>query len=219
MPKHLLLRYVESLQNTLALLTIESSKGLITIPMAYGIKVLDYFYRSNLTVRRIPNSEFLNDTCSNQLNMQQIAFQYYKQRNQPNKPFLVLDFPWLFSTEAKVDLLQVENQLTQQSQMMNGLNLQGGFFNLVHGGGLHLGIEIRRDRILEDSLQKLAHQGPNLRKPLKIKFAGEAGVDAGGVQKEFFSLLVKELFNPQYSMFVVKNVHSYNPRKGGSGSI
>jgi hypothetical protein len=30
-----------------------------------------------------------------------------------------------------------------------------------------------------------------LRKPLKVKFVGEEGVDEGGVQKEFFFLLVR----------------------------
>ena len=31
-----------------------------------------------------------------------------------------------------------------------------------------------------------------LRKPLKVKFVGEEGVDEGGVQKEFFQLLVSQ---------------------------
>jgi hypothetical protein len=32
-----------------------------------------------------------------------------------------------------------------------------------------------------------------LRKPLKVKFEGEEGVDEGGVQKEFFQLLVRRV--------------------------
>ena len=40
-----------------------------------------------------------------------------------------------------------------------------------------------------------------LKLPLKIKFIGEPGIDVGGVSKEYFSLIVKELFNPQYAMF------------------
>lgn len=41
----------------------------------------------------------------------------------------------------------------------------------------------------------------NFRKPLKVKFVGEPGVDEGGVKKEFFQLLVKQLFDPSYIMF------------------
>jgi len=40
-----------------------------------------------------------------------------------------------------------------------------------------------------------------LKKPLKVIFDGEEAVDAGGVTKEFFLLLLKELLNPIYGMF------------------
>lgn len=36
---------------------------------------------------------------------------------------------------------------------------------------------------------------------LKVIFDGEEAVDAGGVTKEFFLLLLKELLNPIYGMF------------------
>ena len=38
---------------------------------------------------------------------------------------------------------------------------------------------------------------PNdLRKQLFVEFEGEQGLDEGGVSKEFFQLIVEELFNP-----------------------
>jgi len=37
----------------------------------------------------------------------------------------------------------------------------------------------------------------DLRKQLKVKFHGEEGIDEGGVQKEFFQLIIEELFNPE----------------------
>jgi ubiquitin-protein ligase E3 A len=42
-------------------------------------------------------------------------------------------------------------------------------------------------------------------------FKGEPGIDEGGVRKEFFQLLIKELFNPNYAMFNFneKNVMYY----------
>ena len=38
----------------------------------------------------------------------------------------------------------------------------------------------------------------DLRKQLKVKFHGEDGIDEGGVQKEFFQLIIEELFNPEF---------------------
>ena len=41
----------------------------------------------------------------------------------------------------------------------------------------------------------------DFKKPLKVKFDGEEGDDAGGVRKEFFLLLLKEILRPEYGMF------------------
>ena len=38
----------------------------------------------------------------------------------------------------------------------------------------------------------------DLRKELRIAFDGEEGIDEGGVKKEWFSLLVREIFDPKY---------------------
>jgi ubiquitin-protein ligase E3 A len=36
------------------------------------------------------------------------------------------------------------------------------------------------------------------KRPLRVKFKGEEGVDAGGVSKEFYQLIQAQLFNPDY---------------------
>jgi E3 ubiquitin-protein ligase HECTD2 len=40
-----------------------------------------------------------------------------------------------------------------------------------------------------------------LKLPLKIEIKNEPGIDVGGVRKEYFSLVVKELFNPLLGLF------------------
>lgn len=37
----------------------------------------------------------------------------------------------------------------------------------------------------------------------QVKFKGEEAEDAGGVTKEFFLLLIREILNPKYGMFKV----------------
>ena len=39
-----------------------------------------------------------------------------------------------------------------------------------------------------------------LQRQLYVEFEGEEGVDEGGVSKEFFQLIIAELFNPLYGM-------------------
>ena len=47
-------------------------------------------------------------------------------------------------------------------------------------------LNIRRDHLIEDTLNELAKNSKNLQSELKVKFVGEQGVDQGGVRQEFF---------------------------------
>lgn len=61
-----------------------------------------------------------------------------------------------------------------------------------------------------------AKDNDSLRKSLKVKFVGEEGVDEGGVQKEFFQLLVRQCFNPDFGMFSydeVRHLHWFRPSR------
>jgi len=50
----------------------------------------------------------------------------------------------------------------------------------------YLYLEINREQIIEDTLNSLIREDMNFKKPLKVKFVGEPGVDEGGIQKEFY---------------------------------
>jgi len=51
----------------------------------------------------------------------------------------------------------------------------------------------------------VAMQNPSdLKKQLAVEFDGEQGVDEGGVSKEFFHLIVEELFNPDYGRYFLQ---------------
>lgn len=83
----------------------------------------------------------------------------------------------------------------------------------------HVKIEIRRQAMLEDSLnafQKL--RGQDFHKIFRFKFVGEEGLDAGGLAREWFTLVGKELFNPDFGLFsytgVGGEVVMINPNSG-----
>ncbi len=62
----------------------------------------------------------------------------------------------------------------------------------------------------QDALNEIARQRPrDLFKPLRVHFIGEDGIDAGGVKKEFFQLLVTELLSPDYGMLVYQPVRGF----------
>ena len=60
---------------------------------------------------------------------------------------------------------------------------------------------------MQDALNEIARQrSRDLLKPLRVHFIGEDGIDAGGVKKEFFQLLMTELLTPDYGMLVFQPV-------------
>ncbi|KAF1330738.1 Hect e3 ubiquitin ligase, partial [Globisporangium splendens] len=67
----------------------------------------------------------------------------------------------------------------------------------------HAELVVRRDHLLQDSFDLVRAMKPyQLRQRWRVVFAGEPGLDAGGVMREWFTLLFAELFDPKFGLFV-----------------
>ncbi|KAF4746057.1 hypothetical protein FOZ62_002276, partial [Perkinsus olseni] len=118
--------------------------------------------------------------------------------------------PCVLDVGARVRVLRLESehharQVSQQHALMraqsSGMILPGGRI-LVMAQDIFTMLKVRRDHLLEDSLRQLAgFDADELKRVLKVQFQGEQGVDEGGVQKEFFLLLVQEMYDENYAMF------------------
>lgn len=65
-----------------------------------------------------------------------------------------------------------------------------------------LRLNIRRQYVFEDAYHQLRLRNVDeVRGRLHITFGDEQGVDAGGLSREFFDILAKEIFNPDYALF------------------
>ncbi|PTU24408.1 hypothetical protein P175DRAFT_0449885 [Aspergillus ochraceoroseus IBT 24754] len=71
----------------------------------------------------------------------------------------------------------------------------------------YLVLIVRRDNILTDALNQLwRRERRELMRPLKVQMGmdeGEEGLDHGGVQQEFFRVLMAEALDPSYGMFTM----------------
>ena len=64
-------------------------------------------------------------------------------------------------------------------------------------------LKVQRDNLIRSALTQLSGMDPgSLKKPLKVIFDGEEGIDEGGVAKEFFQLLIRDMFDVKYGMFM-----------------
>ncbi|XP_022215563.1 E3 ubiquitin-protein ligase Nedd-4 isoform X12 [Drosophila obscura] len=83
-----------------------------------------------------------------------------------------------------------------------------------------LEIRIRRTSILEDSYRIISSVTKTdlLKTKLWVEFEGETGLDYGGLAREWFYLLSKEMFNPYYGLFEYSAMDNYTLQiNNGSG--
>ncbi|KAJ8249341.1 hypothetical protein GJAV_G00233750 [Gymnothorax javanicus] len=81
-------------------------------------------------------------------------------------------------------------------------------------------LKVRRTTLMEDSYQRIqaVKRADLLKSRLWIEFEGEKGLDYGGVAREWFFLMSKEMFNPYYGLFEYSSMDNYtlqiNPNSG-----
>uniref|UniRef100_A0A8I3W0D1 E3 ubiquitin-protein ligase n=1 Tax=Callithrix jacchus TaxID=9483 RepID=A0A8I3W0D1_CALJA len=81
-------------------------------------------------------------------------------------------------------------------------------------------MKLRRATVLEDSYRRITgvKRADFLKARLWIEFDGEKGLDYGGVAREWFFLISKEMFNPYYGLFEYSATDNYtlqiNPNSG-----
>lgn len=138
-------------------------------------------------------SQFVNDKLD--------VLEDYRRYLRPEQHYgfcYVSSCPFLLNPETKSYLLQIESRV-KQNETARDTFLQG----LLRGGMINpqLMLRIRRSDLIRTSLTALHVDPEDLKKELKVQFVGEEGIDQGGVKKEWFQLLVKEIFDEKYGMF------------------
>lgn len=143
----------------------------------------------------LPTSDFYNTLLDyNNLIADFEAWESRKGR------FSFCQYPFLLSIGTKIRILEHD----AQRQMEN--KAREAFFNslLSHGRQeeQHFHLRVRRDCLVDDSLQRISEVvgagSEDIKKGLRVHFVGEEGVDAGGPRKEWFLLLVRDIFDPNH---------------------
>ncbi|KAL3312710.1 putative E3 ubiquitin-protein ligase herc4 [Cichlidogyrus casuarinus] len=138
------------------------------------------------------------------------------------RPFNICDYAFIFDGEIKMQMLALEAQLhmkhaVNRAQSRATSNLLGTMFGF--NGGLFgqnirefsfgpealpvLQLTVNRNSLVKDTMNQLSScTYDDLKKPLNVKFTDEEAVDQGGVMKEFFLLIMRDVLDPIYGMFV-----------------
>eukprot|EP00357_Protocruzia_adherens_P017248 CAMPEP_0115007470 /NCGR_PEP_ID=MMETSP0216-20121206/21207_1 /TAXON_ID=223996 /ORGANISM="Protocruzia adherens, Strain Boccale" /LENGTH=744 /DNA_ID=CAMNT_0002374435 /DNA_START=239 /DNA_END=2473 /DNA_ORIENTATION=- len=181
-----------------------------------SIEALDLVSQANDIGRIISHTEFYNDAVNNPEMDLKIHYKVWldihhlraqgelinSARLIDENLFSFCNYSWIMDPSTKSYILDIDSALSM-NQSVRETMVSHAFFNPFSVNDLspYLVLRIHREKIVEDTLNQLILDPKVLKKPLKVEFVGEQGIDEGGVKKEFFQLIVKELFDPKYGMF------------------
>jgi E3 ubiquitin-protein ligase HECTD2 len=148
----------------------------------------------------LPTSDFYNSMIDN---IDLVAdFEAWESKRNC---FSFCQYPFLLSIWAKTKVLEYDAH--RQMQM----KARDAWFDSIMNQRKttqYLSLTVRRDCLVEDSLtavsEVIGSGSEDVKKRLRIAFRGEEGIDAGGLRKEWFLLLIREVFNPDHGMFVMQ---------------
>ncbi|XP_014790908.1 ubiquitin-protein ligase E3A [Octopus bimaculoides] len=172
----------------------------------------------------VPFEDFVNDLLNEYLDVG-TDFSYYKSESS-NSKFSFVNHSFLLTTCSKHTVMYFDNRIHMLNERRTSL-----IQTLVHGAPTmpYLRLKVRRERLIEDALVAVSSSGlfvffsssfeslllyltcmdmlhysiihhVSMQSTLQIC----DGVDEGGVSKEFFQLVVEDIFNPDFGMFTYK---------------
>ncbi|XP_061894805.1 ubiquitin-protein ligase E3A-like isoform X2 [Entelurus aequoreus] len=147
----------------------------------------------------IPFEDFVNESLNDVVEMDK-DFSFFKVDAETKFSFQTC--PFVLNVFTKNQGLYYDNRIRMYSERR-----LTALYSMVQGQepNPYLKLKVRRDHIIDDALVRLemiSTENPSdLKKQLFVEFEGEQGVDEGGVSKEFFQLVLEEIFNPDIGMF------------------
>ena len=182
-----------------------------------GTRVLAIFYTAFSEYPTMSHEEFYNDAINEHIESRETLnaeLRYWRQDRTKQSQTTISDpshylmksyrsfisYPFLLQAGIKSDILEKDAAVQMRSSINNEIQ-----WAMTHGQQYvipYLILRVQRENILQDTLSMIFHfEDKDFKKPLKVIFDNEDGVDAGGVRKEYYQLMLKQLLDPSFGMF------------------
>lgn len=195
MPGHSYRTSPAYLRNNISLFAADSGSG--AGPLDEGSPL-----QATRSLRKQPSLTSMNSRIGSVLTSRGHRLLHFVQANKGLLNLIVKSNPALLD-----DSLSSFVRITQLRACLKFDNKRKYFFTqmkrsnqTVSRRGVHL--QIRRNQVFEDSFHQLrVRTAEEMRGRLQVNFYGEEGVDAGGLSREWYVILAREIFNPNYALF------------------
>lgn len=166
------------------------------VPVSAGLAAR---HRAHSHGQVLPTSDFYNSLldCSDLI----ADFEAWESRRAR---FSFCQYPMFLSIWAKIRILEYDARRQME------VKAREAFFNSIMSRkavNQYLFLKVRRECLVEDSLRGVSEVvgtgQEEIKKGLRIEFLNEEGIDAGGLRKEWFLLLVREVFDPEHGLSIL----------------
>jgi len=124
-----------------------------------------------------------------------LDFELFERRSVA---FTFCNFPCLMTLGSKIIILEHDSQRNMQDAARS---------SYYAGGQEDFNVVVTREDLAQQSLRKIEIAPmEELKKNLKVKFMGEDAIDAGGPRKEWFDLVLRHVFDPDYGTFPCRHL-------------
>eukprot|EP00794_Sanderia_malayensis_P005513 gene5513-6198_t len=137
--------------------------------------------------------------CNN-LDRMDLMREYDTWQRQTGK-FSFCQYPFLLSLASKRFIMQKDSEMKMLNEARESIVKHVKRRQAPNMGMLFFNLKVRRSHLVSDSLNEIASKKKDLKKKLRVSFAGEPGLDLGGLTKEWFLLLIRRIFREEYGMF------------------
>ncbi|KAI5800062.1 ubiquitin-protein ligase E3A [Geopyxis carbonaria] len=126
-----------------------------------------------------------------------------------NAKFCFCQYPFYLSMGAKIQILEHDARRQMEVQARNAF-----ITNISNRTSLsqYMVLKVRRECLVEDSLKGISESVgtmEDIKKGLRVEFLGEDGIDAGGLKKEWFLMVARDVFDPNHGLFIYEEDSNY----------
>ncbi|XP_032669055.1 probable E3 ubiquitin-protein ligase HERC4 isoform X2 [Odontomachus brunneus] len=178
-----------------------------------ALNLLKFLYKENVTKEgmRVPYETFHLPDLMHFIDIRADYLKWLMEDSSSNRHKIYFcNYSFILDAEAKTVLLETDQAIQMQSAMNEAASraIRHILFHMntdsidARHHNQFVTLNVSRENIVTDTLTQLSQYDPHdLKKPLRVKFHDEEAEDAGGVKKEFFMLLLREILDPKYGMF------------------
>lgn len=168
-------RIVENFQNIISIQIITNSGDISYVKnLILFTKIL---FEANKISHIISNENFYVETISQEEDPREEYIKWLENKYENKNEFTYIDYPWILECAFKSRILEEESRYEMNKEIKNDITSilssgGGGLFpsleTLLAIQNIYFKLQVRRERILEDTLNQISKTNIGYKKPMKV---------------------------------------------------